>query len=151
MKTAQILASKDEVLPAAWTARLSALWDAMPPRPWRVVRSALRAELRRCEGGGAAGGDWNAVFASLEEECLAAASVAQVHAATLRRDPPWAGGDATSASRDVVIKVQVRPHSLAPIIAACFIEVASVKLFPPSDACSPAPLARHVSMAAWRG
>ena len=109
MKTAQILASKDEFLPAAWTARLSALWDAMPPRPWRVVRAALQAELRRCPEGAASP---EAVFAALEESCLAAASVAQVHAATLRRDPPWAkpagASDATSSARDVVIKVQVR-------------------------------------------
>ena len=109
------MASKDEFLPAAWTARLSALWDAMPPRPWRVVRSALRAELRRCPGGCGGGGAAaaEAVFASLEEECLAAASVAQVHAAVLQRDPPWAG-DAAAPSRDVVIKVQVRAHGAAP-------------------------------------
>lgn len=112
MKTAQILASKDEFLPAAWTARLSALWDAMPPRSWRVVRAALHAELRRCPGGSVDGSP-DDVFAGVEESCLAAASVAQVHAATLRRDPPWAANkavDATSSSpRDVVIKVQVRP------------------------------------------
>ena len=131
MKTAQILASKDEFLPAAWTARLSALWDAMPPRPWRVVRSALRAELRRCPGGGGGAAEAEAVFASLEEECLAAASVAQVHAATLRRDPPWAA-DAAAASRDVVIKVQVRAHDAAPFIAACFAHAPRLRPAPSS-------------------
>ena len=144
MKTAQILASKDEFLPAAWTARLSALWDAMPPRAWRVVRAALHAELRRCPGGAASPDD---VFAAVEEACLAAASVAQVHAATLRRDPPWAAAtaaDATSSPRDVVIKVQVRPlhaRMRQPLLRAQ----------PMTDADHAPPYSPHVfSTAEWK-
>ncbi|MHB8577312.1 MAG: ABC1 kinase family protein, partial [Dehalococcoidia bacterium] len=53
---------------------LSRLQDAAPPRPWSVIRPVLEREL---------GAPPEQVFAAIEPRAVAAASLAQVHRATL--------------------------------------------------------------------
>eukprot|EP00850_Spirogloea_muscicola_P007159 SM000035S13139 [mRNA] locus=s35:689645:692460:+ [translate_table: standard] len=60
VKSAQILASKSDIMPDAWTRRLAKLFDSAPPRPFAEVASSLREQL-----------------------AMAPAAVAAVHAARL--------------------------------------------------------------------
>lgn len=92
VKTAQILASKRELVPEQWCVRLSKLWDDLEPRPWPNVRASVASGLRDTDVGRrllAAGAARRtnelpqAVFSSLQQAPLAAASIAQVHAAEL--------------------------------------------------------------------
>ncbi len=85
IKLGQIIASGDGVFPPALVAEFKWCRDQVPPEPWPVVEQVLTEELER---------PLHQVFASVEHTPLAAASIAQVHAATLRDGTP------------VVIKVQ---------------------------------------------
>ncbi|KAK7254358.1 hypothetical protein SO694_00009475 [Aureococcus anophagefferens] len=87
VKLAQFMSSRTDVLPEPWIAALAQLQDSVPPRPYREVATTLAEEL---------GADFADLFESVSAEPLAAASIAQVHRATLR------GG------ADVVLKVQHR-------------------------------------------
>ena len=91
VKLGQMLATRPDVVPPAFIAELSTLHSAVPAEPWASVRPVVEEELGR---------PLDEVFASVESAPLAAASVAQIHAATLH--------DGTS----VVIKVQ-RPRARA--------------------------------------
>jgi ubiquinone biosynthesis protein len=88
VKLGQILATRADVLPVEFVEELGRLQTAAAPVPWAQVRAVLAAELGR---------DPDEVFARVEPEPLAAASIAQVHAAT------------TVDGRAVVVKVQ-RPR-----------------------------------------
>ena len=37
VKSAQVLASKGDFMPAAWTRRLTPMFDDMPPKPWPQI------------------------------------------------------------------------------------------------------------------
>ena len=93
VKLGQVLSTRPDLLPPAYIAELARLQDAVPPAPWELVRAQIEAEL---------GAPIDDVFATLDPEPLAAASLAQVHAATL---PDGA---------EVVVKVQ-RPDIEATI------------------------------------
>jgi ubiquinone biosynthesis protein len=80
-----VLSTRRDLLPPEFITELSRLQDDAPQVPWPQVEATLRAEL---------GAGVDEVFASFEREPLAAASIAQVHRATL------AGG------RPVVVKVR---------------------------------------------
>ena len=93
VKLGQILSTRRDLLPAEIVDELGLLQDRAEPVPWPEVRAVLEAEL---------GGSVDEVFASVDPEPLAAASVGQVHAARLR------------TGEDVVVKVQ-RP-GIRPVV-----------------------------------
>ena len=85
IKLGQIVASGDGVFPPELVAEFKWCRDQVTPEPWPVVEQVLTEEL---------GGPLSATFATVERAPLAAASIAQVHAATLLDGTP------------VVVKVQ---------------------------------------------
>ncbi|MFT4212622.1 MAG: AarF/UbiB family protein [Microbacterium sp.] len=93
IKIGQVLSARDDVLPPELTAALSTLQMESTPIPWREAKAAIEAQL---------GMPLEGAFAEVEEKPLAAASVAQVHAARLVTGEP------------VVIKIQ-RPRARAQV------------------------------------
>jgi ubiquinone biosynthesis protein len=85
IKLGQILSSRPDILPADFIAELSHLQDRAAPMPVDTVFQLIEKGLGRPA---------HAVFASIDAEPMASASIAQVHRARL------ASGD------DVVVKVQ---------------------------------------------
>lgn len=85
VKTGQVLAGQPDVLPPAYGASLKVLQDSVPAQPFDVVRAIVEEEL---------GCGLEEVFASFDEAPLGAASIGQVHRATLRD------------GSEVVVKVQ---------------------------------------------
>lgn len=85
VKVAQIAGARADVLPKPFIEELSQFHDDVPPRPFDVLRTTIESELAA---------PLDAVFASVDERPLGAASLAQVHRARLRD------------GSDVVIKVQ---------------------------------------------
>ena len=73
VKFGQALSTRRDLLPPEFIAELGHLQDRVSPVPWTQIEQMLQAEL----GGTGA-------FAQIDREPLAAASIAQVHAATLR-------------------------------------------------------------------
>ncbi len=88
VKLGQVLSTRPDLLPPPYIAELAKLQDAVPPAPWEPIRAQLEAEL---------GAPLEEVFATFDPEPLAAASLAQVHAAAL------------PDGSEVVVKIQ-RPN-----------------------------------------
>jgi ubiquinone biosynthesis protein len=74
VKLGQQLSARSDLLPPVFVQELAALQDAAAPVPWPEMRAVLETELGRPVG---------ELFASVDASALAAASVAQVHAARL--------------------------------------------------------------------
>jgi len=72
VKLGQVLSTRRDLVPPEFIAELSRLQDDAPQVPWPQVANVLRTEL--------GSGD---VFVTFDREPIAAASIAQVHAATL--------------------------------------------------------------------
>lgn len=81
VKLGQLLSSRPDVVPADVAAELAELQDHVPPVPFEAVRSAVEEELA---------GSLEHIFAHFDLEPLAAASIGQVHKATLRDGTPVA-------------------------------------------------------------
>ncbi|MCX7854417.1 MAG: AarF/ABC1/UbiB kinase family protein [Anaerolineae bacterium] len=74
VKLGQVLSTRPDLLPPSYITELAKLQDTVPPSPWEPVRALLEAEL---------GAPIGEIFVTLDPEPIAAASLAQVHAATL--------------------------------------------------------------------
>ena len=75
IKLGQIVSTRADLLPVAYQVELAKLQDAAPPLKAGVVTSVIESEFDR---------PVDAVFGSFDPVPLAAASIGQVHAATLR-------------------------------------------------------------------
>lgn len=85
IKLGQILSSGQGLFPPELVGEFARCRDQVPPEPFVAVRRVLEEDL---------GKPLDAVFAHVDETCLAAASIAQVHPARLR------------TGEEVVVKVQ---------------------------------------------
>lgn len=85
IKLGQILSTRPDLVPSDWAAELAKLQEQAPPVPWGQVQAKIEREL------GTAG---RALLAGIDPAPLAAASLAQVHRATL------------PSGEEVVVKVQ---------------------------------------------
>ena len=85
IKLAQIISSGEGLFPSELVDEFKRCRDQVPPEPWDSVRTTVEQDL---------GARIEDVFTSFEKTALAAASIAQVHRATLR------------TGEDVVVKVQ---------------------------------------------
>ncbi len=85
IKACQFASTRPDLLPAVYIRTLAPLQDRMPPRSWSEVEKAITRELGRRPAD---------VFADIEREPVAAASIAQVHRARLHD------------GREVAVKVQ---------------------------------------------
>jgi ubiquinone biosynthesis protein len=95
IKVGQIASTRGDLLPPEWVDELSALRDQVPPFPFEEVRRVVESSLGRSLG---------ELFSVFEREPIAAASVAQVHRATLRRN-------------GAIVAVKVRRPDLAEKVA----------------------------------
>lgn len=85
VKLGQVLGARADVLPPSLIEPLRGLHDRVPPRPFAMLRTYVEDEIGR---------PLTEVFEHVDDEPLAAASLAQVHRARLR------------SGEDVVIKIQ---------------------------------------------
>ncbi|MBI4954719.1 MAG: hypothetical protein HY908_22045 [Myxococcales bacterium] len=88
VKLGQIASTRPDLLPEDWIRELKKLQDQVNPLPFEQIKGAVESSL---------GAPIDEVFEHFDEKPLAAASIAQVHRATLKRaDGPI----------EVVVKVQ---------------------------------------------
>ncbi len=93
IKFGQVLSTRPDMIPEAITTELARLQDDVEPFPWSQARALIEEQLDE---------PLENVFAEVDPEPLASASIAQVHAATLKD------------GQEVVIKV-LRPGIRAKI------------------------------------
>ncbi|SFR52841.1 Predicted unusual protein kinase regulating ubiquinone biosynthesis, AarF/ABC1/UbiB family [Marinobacter daqiaonensis] len=85
MKVGQVASQTQDFLPREFSEALQRLQKEAPPMPFEIIRQQVEAEL---------GAPVDALFADLQERPYAAASIGQVHRATLKD------------GREVIVKVQ---------------------------------------------
>ena len=97
VKVGQIIASRQDLFPRQYTEALSGLTDLLDPMDVELVKAVVTQELLK------EGETFDDVFASFDAEPLGAASVAQVHRATL-----------TEAYGGRVVAVKVQRPAIEP-------------------------------------
>jgi ubiquinone biosynthesis protein len=95
VKFGQALSTRRDLLPVDIADELAKLQDRVPPFDGKLARAVIEAAYGRAA---------EQVFSTFDETPLAAASIAQVHAAELRPEVPLNG----AKTREVVVKV-LRP------------------------------------------
>ncbi len=75
IKLGQLMSTRADIFPPEYIEEFSKLQDRVPPVPFDGIRSVIEGELRL---------PLEALFESIDENALAAASVAQVHSARLK-------------------------------------------------------------------
>jgi ubiquinone biosynthesis protein len=103
IKLGQLLSSRPDLLPDPYIAELGKLVDSVPPEPFAELEPIIREDLG--EG----------VFASIDPEPLATASIAQIHPALL------------ASGREVVVKVR-RPGIVEQVAVDLEVLRATAKL-----------------------
>ena len=92
IKLGQIVSTRADLLPAGLITELKKLQEEVPPVPFAAVRDEVEASL---------GAPLGELFVRFDEQFLGAASIAQVHRATLR-----VTRDGMESEQEVVVKVQ---------------------------------------------
>jgi predicted unusual protein kinase regulating ubiquinone biosynthesis (AarF/ABC1/UbiB family) len=111
-KIGQLASCRPDLIGNVWAGELAKLQDEVPPVDAAAIRARIEAEL---------GKPIDEMFAEFDDVPIAAASLAQVHAAVLRDGEPDAEGRKAAGSR-VVVKVQV--PGIEDVIAA---DIAALK------------------------
>ena len=126
IKLGQIISSGEGLFPAELVAEFRLLRDRVPAEPFATVRAVVEEDL---------GATIEEVFSSFDRRPLAAASIAQVHAATLHSGEqvvvkvqrPSVG---TTVRRDLAAMSWIAPHLIGRIpVAALANPPALVELF----------------------
>jgi ubiquinone biosynthesis protein len=103
IKLGQLLSTRPDLLPASYIEALSNLQSNVPPVGWSAIEVEIRRELQQ---------PLEEVFESMNEQAIAAGSIAQIHRATLKNGQPVAvkiqrpGIDITVA-RDISLFKQI--------------------------------------------
>lgn len=99
IKLGQVISVRPDEFGDELAGEMESLRDNVAPAPWAEIAEVIESEF---------GAPAEALFASISQEPLASASVAQVHAAVLREAyrPVW--GETLPAGAEVVVKV-IRP------------------------------------------
>lgn len=104
VKLGQALSTRPDLLPEDIALELTKLQDQVPPFSGEEALQIIRK---------AYGSDFDEIFSSVDEQPLASASIAQVHAAILKADNEKEGKNGKS-NREVIVKV-LRPGVRADI------------------------------------
>lgn len=107
IKLGQLISVRPDEFSAELVAEMQTLQDAVPAERAAAIRAVIAGEFARTP---------EELFASFDDTPLAAASIAQVHVATLAAEarPVW--GEPLAAGSEVVVKV-VRPGAAEAILA----------------------------------
>jgi ubiquinone biosynthesis protein len=75
IKLGQLMSTRADIFPSAYIEEFTRLQDRVPPVPVKEIEAVIQKELKQSV---------NEIFAEFEYQAIAAASVAQVHRATLK-------------------------------------------------------------------
>lgn len=116
IKLGQVLSVMGGFLPDSYARELESLQDAVPPQPWDVMAQAFEESL---------GKPPSAVFARIDHEPLAAASLGQVHVAYSESGAKYAVKVLYPGIRDVV-RVDLRVVNLGLRLYRMFVPVQNI-------------------------